>query len=68
MARADEIRMIAYNLWEKEGCLNGKDCEHWFRAEAIWKDQQKPEPTAASVKTQSKQVAPKAKKPITSKR
>jgi hypothetical protein len=68
VARADEVRMIAYNLWEREGCVNGKDCEHWFRAEAIWKDQQKPETTVASVKFQSKQVAPKAKKPITWKR
>jgi hypothetical protein len=41
MNREDEIRLIAYSIWEQEGCLNGKDCEHWFRAEAIWEEQQK---------------------------
>ena len=42
MAKEDEIRLIAYNIWEQEGYINGKDCEHWFKAEAIWKEQQKP--------------------------
>jgi hypothetical protein len=42
MAKEDEIRLIAYNIWEQEGCINRKDCEHWFRAEAIWEEQQKP--------------------------
>jgi hypothetical protein len=41
MAKKDEIRLIAYNIWEQEGCINGKDCEHWFRAEAIWEEQEK---------------------------
>ena len=41
MEKQDEIRLIAYNIWEQEGCINGKDCEHWFRAEAIWQGQQK---------------------------
>ena len=42
MTREDEIRLIAYNLWEEEGCVNGQDCEHWYRAEVIWEQQQKP--------------------------
>jgi hypothetical protein len=42
MVKEDEIRLIAYNIWEQESCPNGKDCEHWFRAEAIWEEQQKP--------------------------
>ena len=41
MSKEDEIRLIAYNIWEQEGCINGKDCEHWFRAEAIWQGQLK---------------------------
>ena len=40
MAREDEVRLIAYNVWEQEGCPNGRDCEHWFMAEAIWEEQQ----------------------------
>ena len=42
MATEDGIRLIAYNIWEQEGCIHGKDYEHWFRAEAIWEEQQKP--------------------------
>jgi hypothetical protein len=42
MAREDEIRIIAYTIWEEEGCPNGRDCEHWSRAEAVWEQKQKP--------------------------
>jgi hypothetical protein len=45
----DEIRLIAYSIWEQEGCLEGRDCAHWFRAEAIWEQQQKP---TAKIKNQ----------------
>jgi hypothetical protein len=41
VGKEDEIRLIAYNIWKQEGCINGKDREHWFRAEAIWQGQQK---------------------------
>jgi hypothetical protein len=36
MSKEDEIRLIAYRIWEEEGCRDGHDCEHWFRAEALW--------------------------------
>jgi hypothetical protein len=42
MGREDEIKEIAYCLWEQEGCCNGRDLEHWFRAEVIWVEKQKP--------------------------
>jgi hypothetical protein len=32
--REQAIRKRAYVLWEKEGRLDGKDLEHWLRAEA----------------------------------
>ncbi|HXY74024.1 MAG TPA: DUF2934 domain-containing protein [Dehalococcoidales bacterium] len=41
MGREDEIRLIAYKIWEDEGCQNGRDCEHWLRAETIWELNQK---------------------------
>jgi len=34
-ATEDEIRIIAYGLWQDEGCCDGRDVEHWVRAEAI---------------------------------
>jgi translation elongation factor EF-1alpha len=41
MGREDEIRLIAYRIWEEEGCQDGHDCEHWFKAEALWEERQK---------------------------
>jgi hypothetical protein len=41
MGREDEIKLIAYQIWEGESCPDGKDCEHWFRAETIWEEQNK---------------------------
>jgi len=41
MGREDEIRIIAYSMWEQEGCRNGRDCEHWLKAEVIWEQSQK---------------------------
>ena len=32
LARDERIRAIAYSLWEEEGCLDGRDQEHWLRA------------------------------------
>ena len=54
MGREDEIRLIAYRIWEEESCPDGYDCEHWFRAEAIWEEQNK-ESAAKSTQTESKQ-------------
>jgi hypothetical protein len=28
------IRERAYAIWKEEGCPDGKDLEHWLRAEA----------------------------------
>lgn len=38
--REEEIRRIAYKLWEEDGRPEGRDLEHYFRAEAIWKERQ----------------------------
>ncbi len=57
MGREDEIRLIAYSIWEEEGCPDGKDCEHWMRAEAIWEEDQKPKTSAKSSKQADKPTA-----------
>ncbi len=44
--KEDEVRLIAYSLWEQEGYPNGKDYEHWFSAESIWEEKQKPKSTS----------------------
>jgi len=62
MGREEEIKLIAYRIWEEEGCIDGRDCEHWLRAEAIWElNQKEPVPSkkksvAESAETKSKQV------------
>jgi hypothetical protein len=39
MAREDEVKCIAYRLWQEEGCCHGRDLEHWLRAEMLWVEQ-----------------------------
>jgi hypothetical protein len=31
----DEIAQVAYELWEKNGCIHGRDIEYWCEAESI---------------------------------
>jgi hypothetical protein len=63
MAKEDDIRLIAYGLWEQEGCPNGKDCEHWYKAELIWDTLGKTD-EVLSKKTEAKQTARKTNKVI----
>jgi hypothetical protein len=55
MGKEDEVKLIAYRLWEEEGCVDGHDCEHWFRAEVIWGRNQK-QSVKESTETELKQV------------
>ena len=57
MGREDEIRLIAYSIWEEEGYPDNKDYEHWMRAEAIWEEDQKPNTSAKSSKQGAKPTA-----------
>ncbi len=41
MAKEDEIKLIAYSIWESKGCPNGHEWEHWFIAQNIWEQQKK---------------------------
>ena len=33
--RLQRIRQVAYDMWEKEGCPEGREHELWLRAEAM---------------------------------
>ncbi|GEM_PF-3243790 len=46
--REDEIKKIAYEIWEREGRPHGKSGEHYFRAVKIYEERQR----AASVSSQ----------------
>jgi hypothetical protein len=41
MGKEDDVRLIAYSIWEQENCPDGKECDHWFKAETIWEEQNK---------------------------
>ena len=40
MHHFDEVREMAYRIWEGEGYPHGRDQDHWFRAEAMWQERQ----------------------------
>jgi hypothetical protein len=42
MDREDEIRKIAFQIWEEENRPQGREKIHWAMAEARWKKRQKP--------------------------
>ena len=36
--RDEEIRQLAYRLWQESGCPNGSDLQHWLKAQEFgWK-------------------------------
>ncbi len=39
MDRDEEIRLIAYQIWEQEGQPHGCEVKHWQKAEATWQYQ-----------------------------
>jgi hypothetical protein len=62
MEREDEIRLIAYRIWEEEGCCHGRDIEHWLKAEVVWEERQKKEPVSVNIKTEPKRTSRRSKK------
>jgi hypothetical protein len=67
MGREEEIKVIAYTIWQAEGCHHGHSCDHWYQAEAIWVADQKADrkkPEAAPDVTGPSQEVDKAQKAI----
>ena len=58
MGKEDEVKLIAYTIWEQEGYPAGLDLDHWFRAEIIWEENQK-KPAKEESKTEQKQAVKK---------
>ncbi len=44
MGREDEIRSLAYALWEKGGRQERRDYAYWLKAESIWEQQHRKDP------------------------
>jgi hypothetical protein len=47
----DEIAKVAYDLYQKEGCPEGRNLIHWLEAEKIVKEQYAESPGGASGRT-----------------
>lgn len=60
MNHEDEIRVIAYRIWEEEGCPHGREMEHWIRAETIWREQFSQTAKAASARAKARKPASRA--------
>ena len=40
--RDEEIRQLAYRLWQESGCPNGSDLQHWLKAQELWLEKHRP--------------------------
>ena len=40
MHHEQEVRQIAYQIWEEQGHPQGHELEHWLKAEATWQEKQ----------------------------
>ena len=62
MGREDEIKDIAFAIWQEEGCCDGRDVDHWLRAEAIWEELKHVQPSKVAEKKVLRSSVTKAKK------
>ena len=63
--QAEQIRVAAYYIWEKEGRPEGKDEEIWFKACAQLANAGKPLKKAVAAKTNTDVVVKKDNKQVT---
>jgi Protein of unknown function (DUF2934) len=40
--RDEEIRQLAYRLWQESGCPTGSDLQHWLKAQEMWQEKHRP--------------------------
>jgi Protein of unknown function (DUF2934) len=65
MVKDEDIRKMAYSIWEKEGRPAGKDAEHYYGAKKILEGQEAASATAnQSVLPESTFQSPSAPKPF----
>jgi hypothetical protein len=64
MARDDEIKVIAYHIWQEEDCCHGHAAEDWLKAETIWEEKQKLKTGFNNPPVQLKPVSKTPVKPV----
>ncbi len=60
MNRDEEIRKVAYKLWQEEGCPDGYEIQHWLRAKKIWEEINHPESEPKALKKRKSRKIPPA--------
>jgi hypothetical protein len=63
MEREEQIRCLAYSIWEKEGYPHGHHLEHWLKAETIWHSQFREENDERKTPPQQKEKRASRRKP-----
>ncbi len=61
MHHDEEIRLIAYHIWEDEGHPNGRQMEHWLKAETTLQKESTPQTTPRRTESVSPKVSRKRK-------
>jgi hypothetical protein len=65
MVTEEQIRELAYEIWEQEGRLEGKDLEYYFRAKQMLEEREAASlTTKETVPPESAQKPPSELKPI----
>jgi hypothetical protein len=57
MNREEEIRKIAYHMWDLEGRPEGHSLEYWLMAESIWEINHKSDSGAKTAWTDSQPLS-----------
>ncbi len=55
---AAEIRALAYQIWEQEGCPSGREHEHWAQANRIYAQLHPSEPALQERRADEVDIAP----------
>ena len=40
--RDEQVRELAYRIWQEEGYPHGNEVQHWLKAETIWLAEHRP--------------------------
>jgi hypothetical protein len=56
-ASADQVAVVAFHLYLEDGCQNGRDWAHWFKAEQLLKN------ATSAAATKMSRFSPAARQP-----
>jgi hypothetical protein len=49
--RDEQIRKLAYQIWQQEGHPHGNEIQHWLKAEALWLEEHRAKEAPKQPKT-----------------